>query len=49
MIGAVVVTIQTMGLAMSAMPFIAGVLAMFVAYGRWRLAPLSPLRAGHSR
>jgi hypothetical protein len=40
MIGAVVVTIQTMGLAMAALPFVAGVLALFVAYGRWRLAPL---------
>jgi len=41
MIGAVVVTIQTMGLAMAAMPFITGVLAVFVAYGRWRVAPLA--------
>src|SRR4051794_13945037 len=49
MIGAVVVTIQTMGLAMAAMPFVAGVLAMFVAYGRWRLAPLSSRQAVHSR
>ncbi len=40
MIGAVVVTIQTMGLALAALPFVTGVLALFVAYGRWRLAPL---------
>jgi hypothetical protein len=40
MMGAVVVTIQTMGLAMAALPFVIGVLVLFVAYGRWRLAPL---------
>ena len=44
MIGAVVTTIQTMGPAMAAMPFVTGVLTMFVAYGRWRLAPLSATR-----
>src|SRR5689334_952766 len=32
MIGAVVVTIQTMGLGMAAMPFVTGMLATFVAY-----------------
>jgi hypothetical protein len=41
MIGAVVVTIQTMGVAMAAMPFVTGALAAFVAYGRWRVAPLA--------
>jgi uncharacterized membrane protein YphA (DoxX/SURF4 family) len=41
MIGAVVVTIQTMGVAMAALPFVTGVLAAFVAYGRWRVAPLA--------
>ena len=40
MTGAVVVTIQTMGLALALLPCVAGVLALFVAYGRWRLAPL---------
>lgn len=40
MIGAVVVTIQTMGFAMAALPFVTGALALFVAYGRWRVAPL---------
>jgi hypothetical protein len=24
------------------MPFVAGLLAAFVAYGRWRLAPIQP-------
>jgi len=41
MIGAVVVTIQTMGLAPAALPFVTGALTVFVAYGRWRLAPLT--------
>ena len=40
MIGAVVVTIQTMGASMALLPFVAGALALFVAYGRWRLSPL---------
>lgn len=40
MIGAVVVTIPTMGVAMAVLPFVTGVLAAFVAYGRWRVAPL---------
>ena len=41
MIGAVVMTIQTMGLAMAVLPFATGALALFVAYGRWRVAPLA--------
>jgi hypothetical protein len=40
MIGAVVVTIQTMGVALAALPFVTGVLASFVVYARWRVAPL---------
>jgi hypothetical protein len=40
MIGAVVVTIPTMGLAVATLPFVTGALALFVAYGRWRVAPL---------
>jgi hypothetical protein len=40
MIGAVVVTIQTMGFAVAALPFVTGALALFMAYGRWRVAPL---------
>ena len=47
MIGAVVVTIQTMGLAMAVLPFVTGGLQCFVAYGRWRLAPLGS-RAGRA-
>jgi DoxX-like family len=40
MIGAVVVTIQTMGVAMATLPFVTGALTLLVAYGRWRVAPL---------
>lgn len=40
MIGAVVVTIQTMGVAVAVLPLITALLVLFVAYGRWRLAPL---------
>lgn len=41
MIGAVVVTIQTVGPAAAALPFVIGALSLFVAYGRWRMAPLA--------
>lgn len=41
MIGAVVITVSTMGVAMAILPFVVGILAAFVAYGRWRLAPHS--------
>jgi hypothetical protein len=34
MIGAVVVTVMTMGVAMAIMPFVVGLLLVFVAYGR---------------
>jgi hypothetical protein len=47
MIGATVVTVQSMGLAPALGPFGVGLLAAFVAYGRWRLLPL-PGRAGSS-
>lgn len=39
MIGAVVITMTTMGVTMAILPFVVGFLAAFVAYGRWRLAP----------
>jgi uncharacterized integral membrane protein len=41
MIGATVVTLTTMGAGAAALPLIVGILCAFVAYGRWRLAPLS--------
>ena len=49
MIGAVVVTIQTLGVAMAALPFVTGAIALFVAYGRWRLAPLGAAHASARR
>ena len=41
MIGATVVTLVTGDIAMAPIPLAVGILAAFVAYGRWRLAPLS--------
>jgi uncharacterized membrane protein YphA (DoxX/SURF4 family) len=38
MIGAVVVTLQTGGGAKALIPALVGLLLVFVAYGRWRLA-----------
>ena len=40
MIGAVVVTVATTGVAPALMPMVVGCLAAFVAYGRSRLAPI---------
>ena len=39
MIGATVVTLATAGVAMALFPLVVGILAAFVACGRWRLAP----------
>jgi uncharacterized membrane protein YphA (DoxX/SURF4 family) len=39
MIGATVTTLATAGIAMALFPLVVGILAAFVAYGRWRLAP----------
>jgi hypothetical protein len=40
MIGATVLTLAGGNVAMALIPLVAGLLAAFVAYGRWRLAPL---------
>ena len=40
MIGATVFTLATGNVAMALIPLAVGLLAAFVAYGRWRLAPL---------
>ncbi len=40
MIGAVVITVMTMGVLPAIFPLVLGLLAAFVAYGRWKLAPL---------
>lgn len=41
MIGATVITLGSMGIGPAMLPLIVGILCVFVAYGRWRLAPLS--------
>ncbi len=40
MIGATVLTFAGDGVAMALSPLVVGILTAFVAYGRWRLAPL---------
>ena len=39
MIGATVITLAWIGVASALIPFVVGLLAAFVAYGRWRLEP----------
>lgn len=41
MIGAVVITAKSMGVGAAIIPFVVGLLALFVAWGRWRAAPLA--------
>ena len=41
MIGATVITLRTGAVAMAMFPLVVGMLAAFVAYGRWSLAPLT--------
>jgi len=41
MIGAVVVTLTTMSIGPALIPLVVGLLAVFIDYGRWRLAPLT--------
>ena len=40
MIGATWVSVVAMGVRSGVTPFVVGLLAVFVAYGRWRVAPL---------
>ena len=42
MIGAVVISVIYMGVASALIPLLVGILAAFIAYGRSRLAPISP-------
>jgi uncharacterized membrane protein YphA (DoxX/SURF4 family) len=44
MIGATVITLGATGIGPAMIPLIVGILCVFVAYGRWRLAPLSSRR-----
>jgi hypothetical protein len=39
MVGATVLTLKTGSVAMALMPLVVGLLAAFVAWGRWRIAP----------
>lgn len=39
MIGATAITLMTGSIAMALIPLMVGLLAAFVAYGRWRVAP----------
>ena len=39
MLGATALTLASDGIATALSPLVAGLLAVFVAYGRWRLAP----------
>jgi hypothetical protein len=41
MVGATVVSLKIGTVAMALMPFVVGLLAAFVAYGRWKLAPIA--------
>jgi uncharacterized membrane protein YphA (DoxX/SURF4 family) len=45
MIGATVLSLMIGGVVLALMPFVVGLLTAFVAYGRWKLAPI----AGSSR
>ena len=42
MIGATAITAASGTIALAVIPLAVGLLAAFVAYGRWRLAPVSP-------
>jgi uncharacterized membrane protein YphA (DoxX/SURF4 family) len=42
MIGATVITLMGGDVVTAVIPLVVGILAAFVAYGRWRLAPLRP-------
>jgi hypothetical protein len=48
MIGATVITAATGPFATALFPLIIGLLAAFVAYGRWRLAPLAGPSHAHA-
>ena len=41
MVGATVVTIMTMSVTVALLPFVVGLLTIFVAYGRWPVKPFA--------
>jgi uncharacterized membrane protein YphA (DoxX/SURF4 family) len=45
LIGATIFTAMTLPVVQALFPLVVGLLAAWVAYGRWRLAPNSPVRA----
>ena len=45
MIGATVIGLSVGDVTMALIPLVVGILAAFVAYGRWRVAPLHPATA----
>ena len=47
MIGATILTMIGDGVGLAVIPFVTGLLTAFIAYGRWRLAPLKD-RTGRS-
>jgi hypothetical protein len=47
MVGATVISAASGGIAAATVPFVTGVLATLVAYGRWRLAPSGVRRRGN--
>jgi len=49
MIGATVITLLGREFGGAAISFVVGVLAVFVAYGRWRLAPIHPASSHAAR
>ncbi|MGH7653734.1 MAG: DoxX family protein [Gemmatimonadaceae bacterium] len=48
MIGATVLTTMVMGLVSALLPFLVGVIAAAVCYGRWRVAPLTEARGSRA-
>lgn len=42
MIGATIISLMIGSVATAVMPLVVGLLAAFVAYGRWKLAPIRP-------
>ena len=49
MIGATVVSIRSMGVAMGIFPAIVGIITAFIAYGRTRIAPIAEAPRGVTR
>ena len=47
MIGATVITLMIAGGILVLIPLVTGVLAAFVAYGRWRVRPLKNVKISH--